>query len=96
MQKVIGYVDEFFVFIKKKMGKTAAGKALDTICSTIVKTIKTNFFDSIGLGFLFSRKSEKECKSLTSSYVDYELGDLICQPMSSSVLPSIAFIESNP
>ena len=49
----------------------------DGKCVAKVKTIKTNFFDSIGLGFLFSRKSEKECRELTTDYATYELGELV-------------------
>ena len=49
----------------------------DGKCVAKVKTIKTNFFDSIGLGFLFSRKSEKECRELTTEYATYELGELV-------------------
>lgn len=45
-------------------------------CVAKIKTLKSNFFDSIGLGFLFGKGNDKECKSLTTDYSDYMLGTL--------------------
>lgn len=45
-------------------------------CVVKVKPIKTNFFDSIGLGFMFSKNADNECKEATNDYSSYELGDV--------------------
>ena len=51
-------------------------KIIDGECWGKVQTIKTNFFDSIGLSFLFSNhSSEKICADATKDYPSYKLGE---------------------
>ena len=45
-------------------------------CIVKVKPIKTTFFDSIGLGFLFGNNANNKCQEETQSYAGYELGDV--------------------
>jgi len=48
---------------------------VDGKCVAKIKLIKTDFFDSIGLGIFSSNTSEDECKEAAKDYVDSYLSD---------------------
>lgn len=48
MTKVIGYIDEFFDFVTKKMGKKGGAKAVMAVKDTVLKTLKTKWDDIAG------------------------------------------------
>ena len=86
MNNMIGYYRECYgysgdpVYVQNTEGENVLGcsdpnaSLLNGQCWTRVKTIKSNFFDSIGLS---SKKDfEKDCKNSTSGYSSYLLGDV--------------------
>lgn len=88
LNNMIGYYRECYgysgesVSITGDDGSTSLGcsdpnaSLIDGKCWNRVHTIKTNFFDSIGLSALFSNNTyEKECQELTADYPSYLLGD---------------------
>jgi len=54
-------------------------------CMVKVNTIKTNYYDSIGLSFLFSDNSSTKCQELTKDYYSYELGPVSSQEVNEEI-----------
>ena len=83
MNNMIGYYRECYGYAgavtTTESGSTCSdpnAKLIDGECWTNVKTIKTNFFDSIGLSFKYSNSSlEKTCEEAAKGYSSFKLGN---------------------
>lgn len=83
MNNMVGYYRECYGYVGLPISDESGSQCpeansvnIDGECWNKVKTIKTNYFDAIGLSLFYSdSKIENECLSVTGDYVSYKLGD---------------------